>query len=256
MGKNLRQQKAGKGSMAYRRPSHRFKSDATYRNYDEAEKNGVLRGEITGFVDDPAHTAILMDVRFENNETRTLIAPEGVMVGGKVFAGVKADTNIGNVLPLSEIPDGAPVYNLELIAGDGGRIVRSAGSAAYVVSHEHKGVIVRLPSKKVILLNPMCRAQIGVISGGGRLEKPLLKAGNSHYKFHATNRRWPRNRGVKMSVYNHPFGGKQHHKGKSSCVSHGAPPGRKVGHIGARSMGRKKAKIEAEAAKRAAAAPK
>jgi large subunit ribosomal protein L2 len=101
------------------------------------------------------------------------------------------------------------------------------------------------------MLRPMCRAQIGVISGGGRLEKPLMKAGNSHYKFHAVNRRWPHNRGVKMSAYNHPFGGKQHHKGKSSCTSRGAPPGRKVGHIAARSTGRKKAKLEAESAKAA-----
>jgi len=245
MGKRLRQQKAGKGSMAYRRPSHRFKSDATYRSYDETEKSGVMHGEIVDLVDDPAHTALLMEVRFENNESRTLIAPEGAMVGDAVSAGSRANVEIGNVIPLRDVPDGAPLYNIELVPGDGGKIVRSAGSAAYVVSHEEKGVLVRLPSKKVAMIGGLCRAQIGVISGGGRLERPLLKAGNSHYKFHATNRRWPHNRGVKMSAYNHPFGGKQHHKGKSSCTSRGAPPGRKVGHIGARSVGRKKPAVEA-----------
>lgn len=249
MGKRLRQQKAGKGSMAYRRPSHRFKSDAKYRKYDETERNGILHGEITGFVDDPAHSAILMEVMFENNESKTLIAPEGAMVGEQVCAGIGAELKIGNILPLRDLPDGTPIYNIELVAGDGGRIVRSAGAVAYIISHEPKGVLVRLPSKKVAMIDQMCRAQVGVISGGGRLEKPLLKAGNSHYKFHALNRRWPHNRGVKMSAYNHPFGGKQHHKGKSSCVSHGAPPGRKVGHIGARSTGRKKTRITAETLK-------
>ena len=80
--------------------------------------------------------------------------------------------------------------------------------------------------------------------GGGRLEKPLMKAGTNFYKKHAQNRKWPVNRGVHMSAYTHPFGGKQHHKGRGSATSRNAPPGRKVGHIAARSTGRKKAHVE------------
>lgn len=248
MGKRLLQQRAGRGSPAFRRISHRFKSDAKFRNYDDAERGGRVEGEIVGFVDDPSRGALLMDVRFENAERKMLIAPEGAMEGTSVFAGVDAPVGIGNVLPLSALPDGTPIYNIEIIPGDGGRLVRTAGVAGFVVSHEGRMVAVRLPSKKVLLLDQRCRAQVGIVCGGGKLEKPMLKAGNSHYKFHATNRRWPNVRGVKMNAYQHPFGGKQHHKGKSSCTSRGAPPGRKVGHIAARSVGRKKAHVEAEKA--------
>ncbi|MFN3910394.1 MAG: 50S ribosomal protein L2, partial [Candidatus Anstonellaceae archaeon] len=93
-----------------------------------------------------------------------------------------------------------------------------------------------------IVLDEKCRAQLGVIAGGGRLDAPLLKASANFYKKHAQNRKWPVNRGVKMNAYNHPFGGKQHHKGRGSATSRSAPPGRKVGHIAAKSTGRKKAK--------------
>jgi len=245
MGKRLLQQRAGRGSPAFRRPSHRFKSNAKYRNYDDAEKSGSVSGEIVDFVDDPSRSALLMDVRFDNSERKMLIAPEGARLGAKFMAGATAPIEVGNVLPLSALPDGAPIYNIELIPGDGGKLVRTAGCSGFVVSHDEKGVIVRLPSKQIMMLSPACRAQVGVICGGGRLEKPMLKAGNSHYKWHATNRRWPNVRGVKMCAYQHPFGGKQHHKGKSSCTSRGAPPGRKVGHIAARSVGRKKTHVEA-----------
>ena len=71
-------------------------------------------------------------------------------------------------------------------------------------------------------------------------EQPLMKAGKNFYRMHSVNRTWPTNRGVKMNPVDHPFGGKQHHKGKSSMTSRNAPPGRKVGHIAARRTGRRK----------------
>jgi large subunit ribosomal protein L2 len=208
------------------------------------EKSGRIDGEITGFVDDPSRSALLMDIVLSDNSTVTLIAPEGAEVGGRVSMGAKADLEFGNVLPLGLVPEGFPVYNIEIAPGDCGKLVRSSGASGTIVSREKDLVYVKLPSKKVIAFDPRCRAQVGVVCGGGRLDSPMLKAGTAFYKHHALNRRWPGNRGVKMNAYNHPFGGKQHHKGKSSCVSHGAPPGRKVGHIGARSTGRKKAKVE------------
>jgi len=242
MGKRLRQQKAGKGSLAYRRPSHRFKTTALFRAYDDAEKTGKIEGEIMEFIDDPARGPLVMGVRLGNDEFVEMIAPEGAEIGGKIWLGATADVAFGSVMPLSAIPDGMPVYNLEIAPGDGGRLVRGAGGNATVVSRDGNTVYVKLPSKRVVAFDGRCRAQIGVVCGGGRLEQPLMTAGAAHHKHHALNRRWPHNRGVKMSAYNHPFGGKQHHKGKSSCVSHGAPPGRKVGHIGARQTGRRKGK--------------
>ncbi|EQD60844.1 50S ribosomal protein L2P, partial [mine drainage metagenome] len=97
-----------------------------------------------------------------------------------------------------------------------------------------------LPSKMSIDLDPDCRAEIGAIAGGGALSQPIMKAGKAHYIWHATNQKWPVNRGVKCNPVDHPFGGKQHHKGASSMVSRNAPPGAKVGHIAASRVGRKK----------------
>ena len=132
------------------------------------------------------------------------------------------------------------VYNVEVTPGDGGKLVRAAGNSATIVSHAEGIVNVLLPSKKTIALSPMCRAQIGAIAGGGMDSQPLMKAGKSHHIMHAVNGFWPRNRGVHMNAVDHPFGGKQHHKGASSMVSRNAPPGAKVGHIAASRVGRKK----------------
>ncbi|MCX8194616.1 MAG: 50S ribosomal protein L2 [Candidatus Micrarchaeota archaeon] len=244
MGKLLRQQRRGKGSVAYRAPSHRYKADLAFRKLDEIERNGAVRGEVLSFVDDPARGAILMDVLFEDGQKLHLLAPEGIAVGQEVWSGAQAKLSLGSCLPLSKIPEGSMIYNIEMVPGDGGKLVRAPGSYATLVSKEKDLVFVKLPSRQTLTLSGACRAQIGVVCGGGRLEKPLLKAGANFYKKHAQNRRWPVNRGVHMSAYNHPFGGKQHHKGRGSMTSRNAPPGRKVGHIAARSVGRKKAKVE------------
>jgi large subunit ribosomal protein L2 len=146
----------------------------------------------------------------------------------------------GCILPLEKVPEGMFIYNIERSPGDGGKLVRTPGSYAVLVSKEKGKAYVKLPSRDVLELQPNCRAQLGVISGGGRLELPMMKAGATFYKKHAQNRLWPKTRGVKMCPYTHPFGGKQHHKGRSSATSRYAPPGRKVGHIAAKSTGRKK----------------
>ena len=118
--------------------------------------------------------------------------------------------------------------------------MRSAGAAAYITAHQGGYTNVLLPSKNIIQVSNECRAQLGMVAGGGMTEQPLMKAGKSHYIMHATNTMWPKIRGVKSNPVDHPFGGKQHHKGKSSMTSRNAPPGRKVGHIAARRVGRRK----------------
>ncbi len=242
MGKRLKQQKRGAGSPRYRSPSHRYKTDLRYRDYDDIEKTGVLTGKVVKFVDDPARTAVLMKVKYDNDETVLLLAPEGIGVGDTVDAGVQGKLKLGSVLPLYCIPDGAYIYNLERNPGDGGTMVKAAGSYANIVSKEGNIVYVKLPSRRTIKLSSECRAQLGVIAGGGRLEAPMLKAGVNHYKKKAQNRLWPVVRGVHQAAYNHPHGGKQHHAGKPTTVSRSASPGSKVGHIAARQTGRKKGK--------------
>lgn len=242
MGKRLKQQRRGDGTPAYKAPTTRYKVDLQYRPYDDEEKAGVLRGQILEFMDDPGRDALLMTVIYDNGEKAHLLAPEGATIGDYIEAGAQAKVNSGNVLPLYRIPDGAYIFNVERSPGDGGRLIKAPGSYAIVVSREKDTVYVKLPSRQTVQLSAECRAQVGIIAGGGRQDQPLLKAGNAFYKYKkARNRMWPHNRGVKMSPYCHPFGGKQHHEGKPTTVSRGAPPGRKVGHLAARSTGRKKA---------------
>jgi large subunit ribosomal protein L2 len=237
MGKKLRQQRRGKGSNAYRKPPNTFKADVAFR--DRVEGKAV--GEVVEFIDDPGHSAPLMRVVYQDNSENILIAPEGIKIGDRITDGRNADITLGSIAPLEIIPDGMPVYNIEVTPGDGGKMVRTGGSYATVLAHadNHK-VNILLPSKKLVYLDSECRAEIGAAAGGGRDAQPIIKAGKHHYMMHAINARWPGTRGVKSNPVDHPFGGKQHHKGKSSMTSRNAPPGRKVGHIAARRVGRRK----------------
>jgi len=242
MGKRLKQQKRGRGSPRYKSPGFRYKADLAYRPYDDIEKTGVLSGKVVSIVDDPARTAPLIQIRYENNEKGMLLAPEGIAVGDTVDVGSQGRLRLGSCLPLYRIPDGAYIYNIERNAGDGGTMVKAAGSYANIVAKEGKIVYIKLPSKATVILSNECRAQLGVVAGGGRLEKPMLKAGNQWFKKTAQHRLWPVPRGVHQSAYNHPHGGKQHHVGKPTTVARGTPPGGKVGHIAARQTGRRKGK--------------
>lgn len=242
MGNRLRHQRRGKGSPRYRSKRAKYKTELRYRNYDDVEKAGMLRGEIVDFLDDPGKEAILMKVKYDNNETQYLLAPEGIALGDYIETGVQAKVTNGGVLPLYRIPDGSPIFNLERKPGDGGKLVRSPGTYATLVSKEESVVYIKLPSRRTITVSNECRAQIGVIAGGGKKEKPLMKAGKAYYKHKAKSTLWPHTRGVAMSPYSHPHGGKQHHEGRPTTVKRGDSPGKKVGHIAAKSTGRKKGK--------------
>ncbi len=229
-------QRRGKGSNAFRKPAHRFKADVNFRPMKQAK----IYGEVVEFIHNPMHTAPLMKIRYDDNTENILIAPEGIRIGDKIQEGSEAKMGLGNVMMIDAIPEGIPIYNLEMVPGDGGKLVRAAGGYATVVSHAQDKVSVKLPSKQTIEISGRCRAEIGVVAGGGMDMQPIMKAGRNFYIKHAINQRWPLNRGVKSNPVDHPFGGKQHHKGRSSMTSRNAPPGAKVGHIAARRTGRKK----------------
>ncbi len=237
MGKKLKMQRRGKGSNAYTKPPLSQKAEIAYRNERLSRK---LVGEVVNFVDDPGHSAPLMLIRYDDFTESLMLAPEGIKIGDRIQEGAGADYTLGSILTLGEIPDGMPVYNIESKPGDGGKFARGAGSYATIIAHAGNKVTLSLPSKSVIDLENACRAEIGAVSGGGQSTKPIMKAGKNFYIKHALNRRWPLNRGVKSNPVDHPFGGKQHHKGASSMTSRNAPPGRKVGHIAASRVGRKK----------------
>ena len=169
------------------------------------------------------------------------IAAEGTYTGQFVYCGTKAELAIGNVLPVGNMPEGTIVCNVELIVGDRGRFARTSGNYATIISHNRdtRRTRIKLPSGAKKTIPSACRATIGVVAGGGRIDKPLLKAGNAFHKYRAKTNRWPVVRGVAMNPVDHPHGGGNHqHVGHSTCVSRSAPPGKKVGLIAARRTGR------------------
>ncbi|MBU7023894.1 MAG: 50S ribosomal protein L2, partial [Theionarchaea archaeon] len=146
----------------------------------------------------------------------------------------------GNVLQLGSIPEGTLVYNLEKQQFDGGKLVRSSGTYATIISHEDGKTVVQLPSKQMKTVPSTARATVGVASGGGRTEKPMLKSGKRFHVLKSKARSYLRVSGVSMNVVDHPFGGGQHDiKGRPMTVSKNASPGRKVGLIKAKRTGRK-----------------
>ena len=242
MPKRLRQQRAGRGTPLFRAPSFRYKYKTRYRIFDENERNGKIGGKIVDIVNDPARSSPIIIVEYTTGEQAILPAPYGISVGYTVEEGIDADINVGNVLPLKKIPAGTQIHNIEIAPGDGGKMVRSSGSAARVVSHEAKEVVIKLPSKVFKHLNPNCRATVGLVAGFGRKEKPIVKAGKNHFIKRARGKYWPRVSGVAMNAVDHPFGGKRRssQSSKKKTVSRNAPPGKKVGSIASKRTGRKK----------------
>jgi large subunit ribosomal protein L2 len=236
MGRRIQGQKRGHGSPAYRAPSHRYKANLEHRQTEEAD---TVAGTVVGIEHDPARSAPVAEVEFDDGDRRMVLAPEGVAVGERLQVGVSAEIKPGNTLPLAEIPEGVPVCNVERQPGDGGKFARASGTSAQLLSHDRRVAVVQLPSGQVKRLSPDCRATVGVVAGGGRTEKPFVKAGNKHHKMRARGSKYPRVRGVAMNAVDHPFGGGgRQHPGRPKSVSRNAPPGRKVGDIASRRTGR------------------
>jgi large subunit ribosomal protein L2 len=236
MGRRIQGQRRGRGTPTFRAPSHRYKADLEHKN---SEEHDTISGEIVGIEHDPARSAPLADVEFEDGDRRLVLAPEGITVGDTLQVGVSAEIKPGNTLPLAEIPEGIPICNVESQVGDGGKFARASGVNAQLMSHDRDVAVVQLPSGEVRRLPPECRATIGVVAGGGRTEKPFVKAGNKHHKMKARGTKYPRVRGVAMNAIDHPFGGGgRQHPGKPKSVSRDAPPGRKVGDIASKRTGR------------------
>ena len=236
MGKRLIQQRRGKRNTKFNSPSHRFKGELKY-DY----KNILTEGEVLDIIHDPGRTAPIANVKLKNNKLVNIIAPEGIKTGDKIkFNDEKKEIKIGNVSSVGRIPEGTPVYNIELLPGDGGKLVRAGGSTATVVSHEKNITVIQLPSGAFKRINSDCKVTIGVVAGGGRHDKPFLKAGKKHYAKRTRGKQYPIVRGVAMTAVNHPHGGGRHqHIGGPSTIKRGSPPGTKVGNIAAKRSGRK-----------------
>lgn len=242
MGKRSRVRRRGRGSI-WTTPSFRYKAKVGYRSYDALEKEVVVQGRVADIINDPSRTAPVVIIEY-NGKKAFLPAWDKAKVGDIVQSGVKAEIKPGNILPLTKIPDGTFVYNIELQPGDGGKVMRSAGASARVVTHEKNKVIIHFPNKKFKTLDGLCRATIGMAAGTGRREKPFIKAGKKYHAMKARGRLYPVTSAVAMNVVDHIFGGKRRSKQKGPIkpVSRRAPPGKKVGIIASKRTGRKKKK--------------
>jgi large subunit ribosomal protein L2 len=151
---------------------------------------------------DPNRTARLALLNYADGEKRYIIAPLGIKVGDTLLSGPQAEIRPGNSLPLSNIPVGTLVHNLELKPGKGGQLVRSAGNSAQVLAKEGEYAQIRLPSGEVRLVSQVCNATIGQV---GNLEHSNIKLGKAGRKRHMGIR--PTVRGTAMSPRDHPHGG-------------------------------------------------
>ena len=173
-----------------------------YRIIDFKRNKDNVVGTVATIEYDPNRTANIALVHYEDGIKTYILAPKGLKVGQKIESGEHADIQIGNALPLANIPEGTVIHNIELKPGKGGQLIRSAGTSAQVLGHEGKYTLVRLNSGEVRMILSTCRATIGVV---GNEQHELVNIGK------AGRARWmskrPEVRGSVMNPNDHPHGG-------------------------------------------------
>ncbi len=235
MGKRIVSQARGHGSLVYRvrRKAYRYKI-----GYPDISVEGKTK--IIKIIHSAGHSAPIMKMQLLENKKIIFynLAFQNAFEEQEIEIG--KEIKEGNIIKLKDSEIGTQVYNIESKPGDGGRFVRTSGSSAQVVKKEKDKVYLLLPSKKTIKLDQRCRATVGIIAGGDRLEKPIVKAGKRFYAMKAKGKKWHFTSKVKVNVVDHPFGSGRGKRIKSKIAKRNAPPGRKVGHILPRKTGRKK----------------
>ncbi len=185
-----------------------------YRIIDfKRNKDGVV-ATVKSIQYDPNRSANIALLAYADGEKRYILAPVGLNVGDKVMSGTGADIKVGNCLPLSEIPVGTMVHNIEMKPGRGGQIARAAGISAQIMAREGKYATIRMPSGEMRLIPIGCRATIGQV---GNVEHEIIRIGKAGKTRHLGIR--PTVRGSVMNPNDHPHGGGE---GKSP-VGHAGP---------------------------------
>lgn len=173
-----------------------------YRIIDFKRRKDGIHATVLGIEYDPNRSANIALICYEDGEKAYIIAPEGLKDGMKVMNGPEAEVRVGNCLPLSEIPVGTQIHNIELYPGKGGQLVRSAGNSAQLMAKEGKYATLRLPSGEMRMVPINCRASIGVVGNG---DHNLINIGKAGRKRHMGFR--PTVRGSVMNPNDHPHGG-------------------------------------------------
>ena len=173
-----------------------------YRIVDFKRLKDDMPAKVIGIEYDPNRTANIALIQYEDGTKAYILAPQGLKDGMTVMNGPKAEVRIGNCLPLSQIPVGESVHNIELYPGKGGQLARSAGNAAQLMAKEGKYATLRLPSGEMRMVPIECRATIGTI---GNIDHNLINYGKAGRVRHMGIR--PTVRGSVMNPNDHPHGG-------------------------------------------------
>ena len=173
-----------------------------YRIIDFKRSKDGVPATVTAIEYDPNRTANIALICYADGQKSYILAPEGLKVGMKIMNGKDAEVRTGNCLPLSEIPIGTMVHNVELMPGKGGQMVRAAGNGAQLMANEGKFATLRLPSGEMRMVPIECRASIGVIGNG---DHNLINYGKAGRVRHMGVR--PTVRGSVMNPNDHPHGG-------------------------------------------------
>ncbi len=209
--------KAGRGaggriSVRRRGGGHKKK----YREIDFKRNKEGVPGKVMTIEYDPNRTANIALIYYVDGEKRYILAPKGLEAGTVIENGPKAPLEVGNSLPLENIPLGITVHNVELQLGKGGQMVRSAGAGASIVAKDGDYVTLKLPSGEMRMVFKKCAATIGIVGNEDKMNVSIGKAGRS---------RWmgkrPKVRGVVMNPVDHPHGGGE---GKTSGGRHPVSP--------------------------------
>jgi large subunit ribosomal protein L2 len=199
--------KKAAGRNNYGRITVRFRANPYHRrlyrliDFSRLDKKGIV-GKVETIEYDPNRTAFIMRVVYRDGERRYHLAPEGIKVGDEIVCDENAEIKIGNRLPLKNINPGQEIYEIEMVPGSGGKLVRSAGSYAVLLGLEEKYAVIRMPSKEIRRIHKDCYATIGRVSNSDHINVVLGKAGRKRWKG------WrPNVRGSAMNARDHPYGG-------------------------------------------------
>jgi large subunit ribosomal protein L2 len=187
-----------------------------YRIIDFKRDKDGIPGKVAGVEYDPNRSARIALINYRDGEKRYILAPLGLRVGDAVMSGEGAEIKPGNCLPISNIPLGSTLHNLEVKMGRGGQLVRSAGTAAQLLAKEGAYAQVRMPSGEVRLIDIRCRATIGQVGNVEHENQNIGKAGKSRWRGVR-----PSVRGMSMNPFDHPHGGGE---GRSGAGGHPQTP--------------------------------
>ncbi|OIR14301.1 50S ribosomal protein L2 [mine drainage metagenome] len=188
----------GRRSMRYIGGGHK----KHYRIIDFKRNKHEVEATVVSIEYDPNRTAFIALLQYADGEKRYILAPQGLQVGTKVIAGDNVAPEIGNALQMKHIPLGTVIHNIELQPGQGGKLVRSAGTSAQLANKEEKYAILKMPSGELRKLLINCYATVGVVSNSDHNLETAGKAGVNRWKGIR-----PRIRGVAMNPVDHPMGG-------------------------------------------------